>query len=660
VLSASGLGDTEPRIATGEAGAAAPKQAVRVYVGGLPASSTTTYSADRPGEFDIQLEVPAGALPGDVVSVVVNNRAANRATYRKMRDAEVSYVPLPDGVPELHAISTSDLRGTYLIVNGDHDDAGCYPGYVFDMAKKAVSKIPDCLTATNRNAVTPIVTLNESPALAALVGPPKGDVQSGVSNQVVVFQATKPEPVKATLPENASTLRTGAEGDLEAVAPGTPVRRFNVDIDTGAVEEIEAPVQPAGNFNLMAIVEKLGTDMGYALSAPQVFPPNLIMVVVGNDDEQPTQAKVALFNQQGEIQGTRDFPEGWAPLIPPRPAQAPAGGVLPNPLPGVPIPPDLAARFVPRAAMFTDPQTRNVYVLSRTADNSKHGLVFLSPAGFKAMPFPEGWFAATCAANVPVLSLELARKATLFGTRTPETQIRNPCPAQGYLVLDLNDQTLSAVRPPGAGQINVNGGFGDLNDFIFATNTDPTRRNLADTLYILDGVNLVASRVDLPAGVNSFANLQPVRSLSALFGLATTRAQGDAGLVMFDLDRGEGYLFPTPDGFATVQMLGIFEATRKLVARGMKDGGAGSQYLIYDLVTKDLIVVPNPPGVAWVGPVPAQQPQQQQPGAGQGGQPGQQQRPIQAQDINAKASVIAAICSDQDRNQAGIMTVRVP
>ncbi|MBI4877828.1 MAG: hypothetical protein HY822_24615, partial [Acidobacteria bacterium] len=67
VLSASGLGDTEL------------KQPVRVYVGGLPASSNTSYTADRTVEFDIQLEVPAGALPGDVVSVVVNNRAANRA-----------------------------------------------------------------------------------------------------------------------------------------------------------------------------------------------------------------------------------------------------------------------------------------------------------------------------------------------------------------------------------------------------------------------------------------------------------------------------------------------------------------------------------------------------------------------------------------------------
>jgi hypothetical protein len=31
-----------------------------------------------------------------------------------------------------------------------------------------------------------------------------------------------------------------------------------------------------------------------------------------------------------------------------------------------------------------------------------------------------------------------------------------------------------------------------------------------------------------------------------------------------------------------------------------------------------------------------------------------------AQDPNPKASVIAAICHDQDRKQVGILTVRVP
>jgi len=651
-ITASGLGETEPKLGSGEAGAATPRQPIRVYVGGLPAIATTTHSADRPGEFDIKLETPDGAVAGDVVSVVAGNQPANRATFQSMRDVQVAYVPLPDGTPELHSISTSDLRGTYLIATGDHDDAGCWPAYVFDMAKKTATSIDDCLTAANRNAVSPIVVLNESPALAALVGPPQGDAQTGVSNKVVIFNPAKDAPVKAELPGNASLVRSGSGGDVEAVVPGQPPRRFSVDIETGAVDELETPGAGlgggGGGLNIAAIQVDLGNNMTHLLSMPAAFPPNQIMVIVGDDADHPQQAKIALLNQRGQLQGTRDFPDGWVPLMPPRQAQAPGAGGANQPLvPG--LDPNLAARINPRSVMFTDQQTRNVYVLSRMANDSKHGLVVATTDGIKAMPFPESWFAAACTPNIPLFNLEIARKVTLFGANTAETEVRNPCPAIGYLVLDLTSETLTAVRLPGAGQLNVTGSSGDLNDFIFGANTDPTRRNMSDTLYILDGVNLTASRVDLPAGVNSFANLQPVKELSALIGLATTRQAGDVGLVLFDLDRGEGKLFPTPDGFATVQMIGVYTTTRKLVARGMKTNGAGAQYLIYDLISGDLIIVPNPPGVAWVGPAP----QQQQ-------QPGQQQRPIVAQDPNPKANVIAAICHDQDRKQVGILTVRVP
>ncbi len=493
-ITASGLGQTEPKLGSGEAGVAAPVQPVRVYVGGLPAAATTTHSADRPGEFEIKLETPDGALAGDIITVVAGNQVANRATFQSVRDVRVAYVPLPGGAPELHSISTSDLRGTYLIAAGERDDAGCWPGFVFDMAKKTAARIDDCLTAANRNAVSPVVVLNESPALAALVGPPQGDAQSGVSNKVVIFHPAKDAPVKAELPENVSILRSGSGGDLEAVVPGQPPRRFSVDIETGAVDELEPAGAGGGGggLNIAAIQVDLGDNMTYLLSMPAAFPPNQIMVIVGDDADRPKHAKIALFNQRGQLQSARDFPDGWVPLIPPRPAQAPgAGRAVPPLLPGLDS--NLAARINPRSTVFTDQQTRGVYVLSRMANDSKHGLVVATTDGVKAMPLPDGWFAAACAPNIPLFNLEIARKVTLFGANAAETEVRTPCPAIGYLVLDLTSEELTAVRLPGAGQLNVTGSSGDLNDFIFGANTDPTRRNMSDTLYILDGVNLTAS-----------------------------------------------------------------------------------------------------------------------------------------------------------------------
>jgi hypothetical protein len=97
-------------------------------------------------------------------------------------------------------------------------------------------------------------------------------------------------------------------------------------------------------------------------------------------------------------------------------------------------------------------------------------------------------------------------------------------------------------------------------------------------------------------------------------------------------------------------MVGVLPATRKLVARGVRSGNAGAQYLIYDLVTSNLTVVPNPDGVTWVGNAPAQ------PGTG-GGQPAPA-TPMQRAMV--KSNTITALTYDADRRPVGVMVVRVP
>ena len=91
----------------------------------------------------------------------------------------------------------------------------------------------------------------------------------------------------------------------------------------------------------------------------------------------------------------------------------------------------------------------------------------------------------------------------------------------------------------------------------------------------------------------------------------------------------------------------------KLVARGIREGNTGTQFLIYDLITGDLAMVPNPGGVAFVGPPP---------GAPQPGVPGGppvQQQPMRTQDFSAKSNSITAVTYDAERRQVGIMAVRV-
>jgi len=657
-VSAFGLGPTQPRINSGEPGPedppARPRLAVEAFVGGLPARVTAALSKDRVGEFDLRIQVPAGAQSGDVITVLAGNRTsgmrpANRTTYQRLGAAELQFMRSPEGAPEFRALISSDLRGNFLIASGARQEDGCYPSYLFDAAQKKVTKIEECLTAAARNAALPVVAATEGAALAALVGPPAGDPQTGITSKVLLFHPAK-DPMRVELEAAVSELRAVAGGDFEAVAPGTPPRRFAIDSETGEVQSA-AVAAGAGIASLpgaVALKIDLGDGITHVLGAVGL-PQNLFAVIAGDDANHPTKAKVALLNAKGEVQGSRDFPNGWVPLVAPLPPAAAAG------LPGA-----AALTGLRRLSINLDQEEGVFYVLVRRSDNSNHALAVFAatdtPA--KLVNLPEGWFVAACSPSIPLYNLELSRKLAFLGSNVAEPEFKDPCPGIGFLLLDLETQTVTAVPLPGQGQFDTDAAAsGDVNDYIYGSNTDPARRNTADTLFVLDSVTASAFRVDLLAGVTTFAGLRPVPAMNALIASAMNRQVGDAGLVVFDLDRAEARVLPVPEGFATVNLVEVFTTTRKLVARGIK--ATGSQYLIYDLLTGDLLMPENPPGVASVGGPPpraAQQPAQP-PG---GGSPAQPQAPQIQQRANAKANTVAGFAYSSEGKQLGVVVLRVP
>jgi hypothetical protein len=242
------------------------------------------------------------------------------------------------------------------------------------------------------------------------------------------------------------------------------------------------------------------------------------------------------------------------------------------------------------------------------------------------------------------------------------------------------------IATPGSGAVNTLRGAGDVNDYLFATNSDPGNRNLTDTLFVLDSAAGSAFRLDLPAGVTGFSGVQPVPELSSLVAIASNQVPGDAGLVFFDLQNEQQRFFPVPEGFQTVQLLDVFVNTRKLIARGIKTAASGTQYLIYDLITGDLTIPENPEGVAFVGPLPAAPTGPGGPGGGLGGGPGgggfpggglpggglgggglgggAVERPVvqvtAAQAVNLKSNTIIALAFNAQRQRVGVVAIRVP
>ncbi|MBM3748450.1 MAG: hypothetical protein FJW34_21940, partial [Acidobacteria bacterium] len=362
-----GLGPTQPRVATGEAAPedppTRPRLPVAAFVGGLPARAAAVLSKERVGEFDIRIQVPAGAQPGDILTLTAGNsstgvRSANRATYQKLSAAELQYVPAPTGAPEFRSLVTSDLRGSFVIASAARQENGCYPSFVFDLARRRADKIEECLTTPARNAATPVVAGTDGSALAALAGPPVAEPPAGISSKVMLFSPVR-DAMTVELEAAASNLVSAPGGDFEAVLPGTPPQRVLIDSETGETQ-VAAPAAGGGTqpaqINLAALKIDLGDGLTHVLGLAGL-PQNQFAVIVADDADNPKKAKIAVLNPRGEVLGTVDFPDGWAPLVAPPPPQRPAaqaGG---------------AAVGLRRISVNFDPQKGVFYVLVRTPDN---------------------------------------------------------------------------------------------------------------------------------------------------------------------------------------------------------------------------------------------------------------------------------------------------
>jgi hypothetical protein len=114
----------------------------------------------------------------------------------------------------------------------------------------------------------------------------------------------------------------------------------------------------------------------------------------------------------------------------------------------------------------------------------------------------------------------------------------------------------------------------NFDDFIYGTNTDPAKRNTADSVFVFDAAYSAAYTIQLPAGAVSFNAPQEVAGANWLLATVTNKTAGDGGFVQFDLEAGTASLFPIPTGITAVELVGTFLATDKMVARAWRKAPA--------------------------------------------------------------------------------------
>jgi uncharacterized protein (TIGR03437 family) len=662
-LTATGLGLTEPRVNAGELPAAGtvavPRQPIRANVGGLPAEVSAQLSETKVGEFEIDITLPPGARPSEVVTVYAGNAAGNRVTLGAVPAATVAYLPLSESARAARGLTASDLRPGYLVLSAPRNAEGCWPAWLLDFTRASVREIADCPASANQNAASPFQATVESAVIAAFSGPATGTAGQGVSDKLLLLTPASEEPLSVTLPAPGIAIGGGQAGNLNVVLATTPPSAVSVNAFTGEVTEGlgGGAGAPGGGLNLANLTVDLGDAVTELVAVPVNVGQGSIAVLAVDSVAAATRAKVGIVNPAGEVQTVQVFPGDWLPLLAPVQTQVPGlpGGIIPG-NPGAPGGGLAGATARLRGATYFDGQARIYWVLARNAGKTADAFIGFSLAPDTApvvLPLPEGAFVASCTPQTRLFNIELSRRIAVSTGSTPEAEVRNPCTAQGFAVLDLAARELAAVPLPGQGEFSVSGNSAnEMSDYVYGTNADPARQNRSDTIYVLDGVGGSTFRLDLPPEIATFSNLTPIPEMTLLVAQASAQGSnliGGAGLVIFDIENQQARPLPTPAGFVSVQLLGTFPVTRKLLARGNRTDPAGSQLLLYDMVSGDLQILPNPEGVSWVGQVP---------NAPAPGQPAQPQTPP-LQHLSPRSNAVHVMGYGANRQPAGMILVRV-
>ena len=604
MLFAAGIGETTPAITAGSAGTADTSYTFvneqRAHLGGVPVSGLSVeVSTDLVGIYKMTFTVPELAEPTEVFRWTSGGEGTS-AVLGPINTPTARYMAIPDGVESVTRIDMTDLNPYYVALTGALDEnEGCYAGVqLLDFRRDTTTELSHCILPSYPNAPNPTQQYrpfelgHESPVLAALAVPPEdtpgsmtaAESASGVTDRLLLINSAAGTTETVTFDSGVDRLQFGEQGS----------RNFRLE-------------RPDGT-GIRDVVDHSGTVVGESqgwLPLPDPLEVDDLTRIVGQGSASfaggyrvrflgPESAdgiatsKAILFDVSGTAIAKVSFPEGWAPIQPPRrldPQGNPVGGASMAPvMPG--FLGDTTAYIVARKTDGTEDGVVAFRVeipddsgTDSTATSSTDGGETTAVASMTATAtaFPDGAFAANCTVQVRWQRIPLTRTLAIAGSTEALSTFSEPrdnqiCASDRLVLFRPDSSEFEVISLPGesevAQKLDVNA-KGSVRGYLYFGDGARSQAFLAsETMHVFDGAEKTFSQIAMPEGVGITINFltQNVSGSGRVVALATegplrtnprTGASlpppaGNRGLLVVDVAGAEVTHLDLPEGFQRV------------------------------------------------------------------------------------------------------------
>lgn len=610
---AAGLGDTEPALVSGAAGAQDTTYefaaAQRAFLGGIPVVDPSFGpSTELVGVSEMTFTVPDLAGSTEVFRWVSGGGGAS-GVMGPVGAPVARYMAVPEGISSAEVIQMTDLNPYYIAFGGNLDpEQGCYPDvHLLDFRRETTTAISDCVFPSfpnnpNPAQYRPFEAATNSSVLAAMIAPDTAPV-AGLSDQLLLVDSAAGTTGTVAIPDGADRLQVGL-GNSATLRLQRP-ESDSVESANAVVDLSGAVVDDAPDFAELPD-EVDGLSLNLAQGNANFIGGYRVRFWGPASADGGVRPHAVLFDGDANVITKVAFPDGWDPIAPPR-RRNPQGNFQGG------------LSLAPVTGGFAGVTTS--YVGIRKSDGTQDGLMAVQltlpdpdsttaeDAGdvesqptatmtVAAIEFGSGVYAANCVTQVRWLRIPATRTIAIVGSGEALTEFAEPrdggiCTGDRLVLFDTLTQEVRRVMVGEGEKLDV-WLKGASNSYLyFGDGTRDVPYQASTKIHVFDGTSETFREIAFPSNAAETPSAvgipynnqltQSVASQSLIVAMATsgpprTNNQGvqlqpfpgNEGLLAVDLEAGTSTLLALPEGFQRVELgQGIFQ----LVQQGRRPFG---------------------------------------------------------------------------------------